>query len=310
MARMTAADVLKVNNSEELVGMINQAVVSIPEIQQLQASPIQKTSYCTLVKTANPPVGFRSANTGRTMQTPTLAQRQVECKFLDASWSLDKAIADACEWGPEAAQGIQAQSHLEAALTEIAEQIWYGTGNDASGFSGVAELLDDSDDDMVVDAGGTTASTGSSLFAVHTSITGVQLAFGMNGRFSEGEVVFAPIYDGDGGSFWGYSQDLSGYVGLQLTNYKAIGRICNLTADSGKGLSDDLVAQLLAKFPAKFMPNLLFCSRRSRLQLQQSRTATNATGAPAPIPTEVHGIPLFASDAISDTEELLTAAAS
>jgi hypothetical protein len=45
-------------------------------------------------------------------------------------------------------------------------------------------------------------------------------------------------------------------------------------------------------------------SRRSLFQLQSSRTATNATGAPAPIPVESHNIPIAVTDSIVDTEKL------
>jgi len=37
-------------------------------------------------------------------------------------------------------------------------------------------------------------------------------------------------------------------------------------------------------------------------QLRDSRTATNVTGAPAPRPTEVEGIPIIVTDAIVNTE--------
>lgn len=310
IARMTAADVLAVNNSEELVGMINQVIQSIPELQVMYATPITKTSYKTLVKTADPSVGFRSVNSGRETQKATLTTRDVDCYFLDASWDIDEAAARACEWGVAAAQAIQAQAHLAAAFKAIASQTWYGVDADASGFAGVAALLDNSDDDMVIDAGGTTESTGSSVFAVHTALQGVAYAFGQDGKFGEGEIQYTRCFDGDGASFWGWAQAISGYVGCQLTNYKAIGRICNLTADSGKGLTDDLIADLLSEFGTEFYPNALFMSRRSLKQLRDSRTATNAVGQPAPFPTEVFGIPIYVSDAVLNTETLLTASGS
>lgn len=308
IARMTSADVLALNSSEALVGLIRQTAKKFPEIEQFAATPIEKTTYKTLVETALPSVGFRAINSGREHQKPTLAAREVACKFLDASWSLDEAAAKACEWGVDAACAIQANAHLRAALKSVCSQIWYGTSADASGFAGLASLLDDSDDDMVVNAGGTTASTGSSLWAIKFGIDAVCLAWGQNGQINEGERQYCQIFDGDGKVMWGYAQPITGYVGLQFTNYNAVGRICNLTADTGKGLTDDLIASLLAEFPVGEEPDAFFCSRRSRKQLQNSRTATNATGAPAPVPTEAFGVPLFATDSIVNTEALLTAA--
>jgi len=39
--------------------------------------------------------------------------------------------------------------------------------------------------------------------------------------------------------------------------------------------------------------------------LRNSRTATNATGTGAPFPTEVEGIPIVVSDAVTSTEAIV-----
>jgi hypothetical protein len=310
IVRMTSADVLALNSSEAIIGLIRQGQKKFPEFEMFPASAVEKTSYKTLVRTALPSVGFRAINAGRETQKPTLAARSVDCMFLDASWDIDEAAALACEWGLDRALEIQAQAHIDAMMKAICSQIWYGTGADAAGFAGVAGLLDNTDDAMVVDATGTTASTGSSLFAVRFGVDACQLAWGLNGKIMAGEIARSRIFDGDGKAFWGWAQAVSGYAGLQLTNYEACGRICNLTADSGKGLTDDLIADLLAKFPVGEKPDAMFCSRRSLRQLQNSRTATNPTGAPAPFPDSAFGVPLHPSDSILDTETLLVAAGS
>lgn len=310
MARMTSADVIALNSSEAIVGLIRQGTKKFPEFDVFQASPVEKTTYKTLVRTALPSVGFRAIDSFRTTQKATLAARSVDCAFLDASWDIDEAAVLACEWGQAKALEVQAVSHLDAMKSAIGSQIWYGVSADASGFAGVAALLANADDDMVVNAGGTTPATGSSLFAVKFGVDACQLAWGLNGKIAEGEIMRSKLYDGDGKSAWGWAQSISGYAGLQLTNYGAIGRICNLTADNGKGLTDDLIAALLEKFAVGDEPDAFFCSRRSRAQLQASRTATNPTGAPAPIPTESFGIPIYASDSILNTEALLTNAGS
>ena len=191
-------------------------------------------------------------------------------------------------------------------------QLLNGTvGGDAAGFSGFADVLDDSDDSMVVNAGGTTANTASSLYAVRFGEDDVVGVLGNDGVFGLGEssVIQRVVNPGtDNKSFPAYLTPGTGYCGLQVGGAYSFGRICNLTADSGKGLTDDLVAELLAEFPASKMPTHLVTNQRSREQLRKSRTATNATGAPAPTPTEVFGIPLVVTDALGNTEALLTAA--
>jgi hypothetical protein len=83
-----------------------------------------------------------------------------------------------------------------------------------------------------------------------------------------------------------------------------------VSAESGKGLTDALLARLVATFPVGHTPDALFMSRRSRAQLQASRTVTLYGGekkrpdqpATAPLPTEFEGIPIYATDSILDTD--------
>src|SRR5690606_11533086 len=99
-----------------------------------------------------------------------------------------------------------------------------------------------------------------------------------------------------------YVQELHAYPGLQVGNKHCIGRIRDLTDENGKGLTDSLIAQLIEKFPAGVVPDVLFMTRRSLAQLRNSRTATNATGAPAPYPTDWEGIPIVVTDSLTNTE--------
>ena len=122
--RMTSADVLEVNSSEEIVGVIVELGKKIPELAVFEATPVKDTSYYTLVETAEPSVAFRDINEFREVKKATLTARQVECKFLDASWNIDGAAAKAVDWGVDAACAIQAKSHMRAALKHIASQTW------------------------------------------------------------------------------------------------------------------------------------------------------------------------------------------
>jgi hypothetical protein len=157
---------------------------------------------------------------------------------------------------------------------------------------------------MVVDAGGTTASTGSSVWGVKWGPKAVQWVYGSDGQLSVSDVSEQRVLDGSNNPYTAYVQELLAYPGLQVGNKFAVGRIKKLTADSGKGLTDGLISQLLAKFPVGYKPDVLLMSRRSRMQLQMSRTATTPTGAPAPYPQEAFGVPIEETDSIIDTEAL------
>lgn len=310
MAIMTSADVLKINNSEELIGVIDEVIQTIPELGFFAASPVVRNSYKTLVVSGLPTVGFRAPGSARTFSTATLANKTVDCKYLDASWILEAAVATMSDWGKEVAIAIQQQAHLKAALFGVAKQTWYGVSADADGFVGLKAIIsavanaDTDDGTMVIDANsGTTVSDGSTVFAVRTGINSIQYAWGSEGKLTEGDIMEQMIGSSSAGA-WYYAQQLAGWVGLQVTSRNAAAMITNLSdlGSGAVGLDDDLIYKLLGKFPAGEGPDAIFMSRRSLEQLRRSRTATNVTGAPAPIPTEVEGVRIITSDAILNNE--------
>jgi hypothetical protein len=302
MAMPTLLDIAKANGSDGVVGLIDEATKAHPELTLVAARTIKGLNYKTLVRTANPTVGFRNANEGTAATKGTYENRLVETYILNPRWECDKAVADRYEDGPEAYIALEASAILEAAMQTLASQFYYGTGADAKGFPGLLAAYDATN--MVVDAAGTTDSTCSSVWALRFGPINVIWVYGNGGSMELSDVAEQRILDGSQNPFTAYVQELLAYPGLQVASLWSIGRIKKLTADVGKGLTDDLIADLLSKFPVGVRPDVLLMSRRSLRQLQDSRTATNATGAPAPFPTESFGVPVAPTDAITNTETL------
>lgn len=315
MAIMTSVDVLKINNSEELIGLVEDVANEIPEIQFFAASPVTRNSYKTLAMTGLPTVAFRDTGTLRTFDSAALTTHDVACKYLDASWTLEQAVAQQSDWGEDFAKAIQQRAHLKSAFSWLAKQIWAGIANDAHGFVGFDAFIDAVVDEghnreMVVTANSGSVSDASAVYAVRTGLDSAQLAWGSQGKFDEGEVVEQLLCSSDPSDpegttnslsgAWHYAQKLGGWVGLQVSSRYAAAKIENLSAASGAaGLDDDLLYQLIEKFPAGMKPNAIFMNRRSFSQLRQSRTAYNPVGAPAPYANEFEGIPVYVSDAIA-----------
>ena len=308
MALMTSTDVLKINNSEELVGLIEDVVKDIPEINFFAASPVQKNSYKTLALTALPSTAFRATGSYREFQTATLTNKTVECKYLDASWILEKAVAQQSDWGEDFAKALTQRAHLKSEFFTLAKQIWQGTDSDANGFTGLDAIIDAVVDggkkEMVVTANTGSITDASTVYAVRTGIDSCQLAWGSNGQFNESDVreqLLTTKESAKTSGAWFYAQDLGGWVGLQVTSKYAAGKITGLSATNTKqGLNDDLLYELIERFPVGMKPDGLFMSRLSLSQLRQSRTAYNAIGAPAPYVQEFEGIPIYVTDAIPD----------
>lgn len=303
----TSEGVLAINNSEEMLGVIHEVIQRIPELQFFAASPCTKNEYNSLIVTGLPAVGFRKVGKYRTFDDAKLKNQTTKCENLDASWEIEKALATQNDRGKEFAFALQTKTHLESAFFTVARQIWYGPDADSEGFLGLAPFIDGLDE-YTVDAGGT-GSNLTSVFAVSSSEETLQLAWGNEGRIQEGEVleqlITKVVVENEKEVLkgkWHYAQSIEGYCGLQIGAKWCAGRITNISPT--KGLTDELIFELLSKFPSGKQPQALFLTPRSREQLRKSRTAVNATGAPAPTPEEVGGVQLVATDAISNNEEL------
>ena len=306
MARFTLLDVAIANGSDAVTGLIEEATKAHPEIMLGQARTIAGLQYKTLVRTANPTVSFRNANEGVVASKGTYENRLVETFILNPRIEADKAVADAFEDGWEAALAMEAMGITEASMQILAKCFYYGVrtayGGDAKAFPGLLDAYDSTN--MVVDAGGTTDDTASSVWAVKFGPKDVQWVYGNGGELAVTDPRIETIYDASNNPLTGYVQELLARPGLQVGSIRSIGRIKKLTADSGKGLTDARIAALLEQFEVGVVPDVLMMNRRSLKQLRESRTATNTTGAPAPFPVESFNIPIAVTDSISSIEKL------
>ncbi len=97
------------------------------------------------------------------------------------------------------------------------------------------------------------------------------------------------------------------YIGFQMGGKYSVGRIANIsTTTDSKPLTDDLLSDLISLFPANMGPQLFVMNRTRLKDLQQGRTATNPTGAPAPFPDSAFNVPIVVTDALVDTEAVET----
>ena len=254
--------------------------------------------------TGAPVVGFRSPNAGRDYDHSVDTVVTSTCTILDFSWRVDYAVANAWRKGPEdliAREGIR---HLAAALFVLEQQVIYGTTSpgDSAGFTGFLQStdLDALADAMVINGAGTTASQQSSLYAIKAGDNDCKLVTPMAQGVNLGDTIITEANDTN---YPVYYTPASMYIGLQLGGKYSIGRIANLSVTTDtKPLTDDLIADLLAAFPAGMGPDFMITNRTMRKELQQGRTATNPTGSPAPFPDSAFGVPLFTTDAITITE--------
>lgn len=304
---LTSANVVAFNKVDMEL-LLSDVLDESPLVAAMAARTTAGATFVYNKKTANPAVGFRAVNDGVENTIGTYTTVTTTLRFLDASFAVDEAAALVDDRGVDHIMGIEAISHLRQAMAEIEEQIIYGTGNQGGGFDGLAQQtnLNNIADAQVVNAAGTTAATGSSCWLLRMGEEDLQLVWGAQGVISIGERTRVERAGSSTGRFWALAHSIHGWCGLKVGTVNSAVRIANLTADSGKGLTDSLISQAIERFPAGRGPTVCVMNRRSLGQLQRSRTATNPTGSPAPFPQESFGVPIIVTDRISSTEALLT----
>lgn len=265
------------------------------------------TSHEWLKKTASPVTGFRAINDGLENTKATYTKVTQALKLFDAGFDLDMGLLQARNG--DSLMRREAVDHLRSAFQAYEKQIFYGTGTGglSAGFAGFSNEtgVDAIADTMVVNATGTTVGGASSVWAVRAMDDGVSLVYGLNGSVSI-MPSFGVLRAGSAtGSYDAMRTPILFYAGLQVATSLDLGRIVNLTAQAGKGLTDSLISQLINKFPAGRKPTHVVMNRQSHGQLQTSRTATNPTGAPAPFPSEAFGVPIVVTDQLLITEAIV-----
>jgi len=195
---------------------------------------------------------------------------------------------------------------LQSAFAKAERQIFYGTSanGDSAGFNGFYNSADLNAlaDEMVISAGGSSAGVQSSVYLIRATpdATGVCSVFGNNGDISIGG-AYQSMIEGTNGRYDAWVVPIVAYMALQLGSKFSAARIANVET----ALDDDKIYEALSLFPASLQPTHICMNRTALKLLRASRTSTNATGAPAPRPTEVEGIPIIVSDQIVQTEAVV-----
>lgn len=330
---ITLLDLNKANSSDVVMPIIEEAVGNYPEMQNMAANQLGagELSYQTLIRTGYPSAAFHDVGAGQIASKSTTRMERFETFPFGGRVQAAKHIAD--NWKRGGAAGyfaFEALGIMKAALFTMAKQIWYGRAADGKGFPGlknftafgttVTDPLTGKVYSLCVNATGTTANTASSAYLVVSNADNVEIQLGTGSPFDLPEPRIGDYTDPNDSTktIEGYISVLQGWAGLATPNVHCVRRICNLTDDSGKGMTDALLAKTLKEFPAGVRPTAIYMSAFQRYKLQISRTVVlQGQGnqrpdqpAVAPIPTEYDGIPIYATDAIGDTDAIEAAALS
>ena len=308
-------DLAKVNGSDTELGLIEENLLSAPELQVLPARTISGTSFRSLIRTALPTTGFRRPGEGVTPGKSTYDNKIHETFYFDGQIQIDKSICDGAEQGEGYMQTIEAAGTVRSAMLALGKQVWYGNttggGGDVKGFPGASQFVDAA---HTVDATGSTSNAGNSVYMVVADPKFFNLIFGRNRVLTVGEWRKQVLTDANSKSYTAWVNAVEGWIGAEFVNIHAVVRIKNITAQANKTLTDNLLSQAMALFPVGVRPTHIFMNRTVRQQLQASRTVTlfgQGAGKPggnqatvAPTPTEYDGVPIIATDSLLSTEAI------
>lgn len=298
------AEVVKIRDTDQSMGVINTILDDTPVLRAMAAKPVAGYQNIYLRRTGAPVTGFRAENDGREVDHTNYTKITEALGILDFTSTIDIAVAKSDPLGWQHAVSMEAMSHLRSAMQIVEDQLLNNTDS-SNGFVGFAGLdtVNAVADEMVVNAGGTTGTDQSSVWAIKTGPQNVMLTVGQGGVFDVEETTIQQRA-GSTGFYDAYITPGVGWVGVQVANTRSVGRLVNL--DDTTTLTDDMLSDLISVFPANDRPDLFVMAKRDHKHLQQSRTATNPTGAPAPFPSEAFGIPIIVSDNVATNEAVIS----
>ena len=222
-ASVTTLDLAKLKNgSDGAFHLIDGVASSAPEVAQFPASVIKGTDYDVTVVTSYPTVGFRNLNEGVTPSKATFETRKAQAMIIDAMITVDKAAAKGHDKGESHLQALYSMLVAKSALLAMGSQMIYGTEADAKGFIGFKKHATDTG--LVVDATGSTADTGSSIYLVYAANdTGVELIWGNDNVLELSPFVEGYGLDASNQQFPAYLANLCARPGLSVPHPRSAG---------------------------------------------------------------------------------------
>lgn len=310
---MNAIDLIKLNAADDLAGLIEENQNAAPELKLAPAFTIKGTSFVTCIRKTYPEGGFKPLGGGVALGSSDFENKTVNVFNYANPMQEKKDRAQGYRRGAAAWLALASSGAMNGAALLLGRAFYYGArafGGGADAHPGLIDLYDVTN--KTVDATGTTAATGSSAWFIKWGSQddgNISYVFGNDRTLTMREWLLQQIQTNPGETpakyADAYTNELSCAPGIQLNNIHAACRIKKLTEDSGKGLTDTLGYQAIAKFPVGFKPDVCLVTRRSVLQLRTSRAATTGVLPDAvPWPTSIAGVPIVETDSISNTEAL------
>lgn len=336
-------------------GIMDAVQTEAPALSAFDARTSQSKNFKTLALTALPTAsGFKNFGEGFTHGGANLALRDFEAKLAGGKVQAERITAN--DWNREHANAgytyfdLQLRARMITEMKHLEKVIFRGTTLDAKAFPGLKQLTpyaaanvltlteDPGASDFtktVINAAGSTSSTGSSVYSVIFGEMEAQLVVCNDGGgelFTMTDIIeqhLAPSADAPTATLVYDVTQIYGFFGLSVSGMNqtpndvvptqySVRRLANLTEDSGKGVTDAKLEQLVLSHGDNKVPSMLFMNGRSARQWADSRSASTATlflgmsgdaknntgSLRAKRPDNFEGIPVTYTSAILSTDAI------
>jgi hypothetical protein len=287
-----------------LGGVVTEHQKAVPALGYFPITRLDRgLKYTTQFMVELPTTGFRKLGDGIAASKGRYEEREFKCYLFGGRAEAEIAAYQADSGGEGAVKARVVRDTAQSALETLDNQIFYGvvSANGADGFPGLKGFTPFGGA-YTLNATGSTSSTASSVYGVKFGEDYASLIHGSADPMNLGDWRKQDILGNNSLPIPGEVADLEGWIGMAIKHKASVVRICNLTAQTGKGVTDKLLGDAIDLLPTKMMPDVWFMSKRSRTQLRLSR-ATPENVYPD-MPTESNGIPIQVDDSILDTDAI------
>lgn len=321
---ITLLDIHKLNDTVGPLLELNQELA--PAFARTPVKRMNGLSYKQPVRKGFPGFYFSDVGGGAPYTVGEYDSVELTCKHLDGQMRVLKSRLDASRLGENASlEGIQfleADGFTQNLMIGLNDQFFNGPSssqnNASKGFAGLKQLVAST---MSFGMGGTSTGNASAYLVFEnvdrgvswTMPTGQENELNLLGwQFNNSIEVSAASGSTPANYAPGWTNACDGYLGLaaRLPQF-CIAKISNIKQDHI--LTDGAVDLILSQFGGMYQPTVCYMPKLVRSWLRSSRSPVTITnqgvaGSPsAPMPTEIAGIPIEVTTALSFNETAVVA---
>lgn len=273
-------------------------------------------SHKTTQRLKLPSGSWRKLNAGVSIEASQTREITDAIGMLETYSEVDKELVKAAD-NPEEFRMNEATAFVEGLGQTLASTMIYGnSATDPEKFTGLAPRLNDTDDNMVIDGGGSGGDT-TSVYCVQWGPTKAHCIVPKNSMagIQHQDLGEVTLDDGSGNLWQGYRDHFQVKCGLVVRDPRAIGRYANIEVTGTSNIFDeDKLITLLAEFPNDGRGLVIYVSKSILVQAQIAlKDKSNVNWSPGggnglsgePI-VRFQGFPVRKVDQILETESEVT----